>query len=120
VKIAIPRFGESVAPCFEHSATISLFTVEEAMVVEQVDFSLTTKNALDRVRLLTDQGVEMLICGGVQDRFEEIVLARGIRVISWVTGEVEELLSLFLRGRLVAGSGRLGGGDHGHNSPDEP
>lgn len=108
MKVAIPRFGEKVAPCFEYSATIAIFTIKNRKVMEQIDFTLQSKEALDRVRLLHDQQVDTLICGGVQDSFEDLVLAKGIRVISWVSGNVGELIDLFVRGELLSGSGRLG------------
>ena len=34
--------------------------------------------------------------------------AHGIRVISWVSGNVEELLERFIAGELTAGTARLG------------
>jgi predicted Fe-Mo cluster-binding NifX family protein len=107
VKVAIPRFGESIAPCFEYSATIAIFLIEDNQVKSQTDFALQSQRAFDRVRLLRDQGVDTLICGGVQDRFEDLVKATGINVISWVSGNVEELLNQFLCGKLHAGTGRL-------------
>ena len=100
-KIAIPRFGELIAPCFEYSATVALFVVAEGRVIEQRDFVLQSRRELDRIRLLRDQEVDTLICGGVQDRFEDLIRAHGIRVVSWVSGSVEELLESFLRGELV-------------------
>jgi predicted Fe-Mo cluster-binding NifX family protein len=108
MRVAIPRFGEEVAPCFEYSATIAIFTLRGGKVIEQKDFALQSQEALDRVRLLRDQGVDTLICGGMQECFEDLVRANGIQVISWVSGNVDELLERFLAGRLVAGSGRLG------------
>jgi predicted Fe-Mo cluster-binding NifX family protein len=103
VKVAIPRFQERVAPCFEYSATIAIFTIEEGAVVDQRDFALQSRRDLDRVRLLNDQEVGTLICGGLQESFEDLVKARGIHVISWVVGEVEDVLGRFLRGELASG-----------------
>jgi predicted Fe-Mo cluster-binding NifX family protein len=108
MKVAIPRFGESVAPCFEYSATVAIFTLRGRQIVSQVDFALQSHDPLDRLRLLRDQGVGTLICGGVQDRFEDLLEASGIRVISWVSGNVEELLEQYLDGRLCSGTARLG------------
>jgi predicted Fe-Mo cluster-binding NifX family protein len=116
--VAIPRFGEDVAPCFEYSATIAIFDVRRRRVVQQRDFRLQSRVALDRVRLLRDQGVDTLICGGVQDSFETLVEANDIRVISWVSGSVEQLLDRFLQGELVPGSGRLGGSKEPANPPE--
>jgi predicted Fe-Mo cluster-binding NifX family protein len=103
VKVAIPRFEEEVAPCFEYSANIAIFTIRGRKVVAQKGFPLQSRDAFDRFRLLRDQQVKTLICGGVQDFFEDLLRANGIHVISWVTGSVDELLDLFIRGRLSPG-----------------
>ena len=107
MKVAIPRFEENVAPCFEYSATITIFEIENRRVIDQTDFTLRSRDVLDRVRLLRDQGVDILICGGVQDRFEDLVTASGVRCISWVTGAVDDLLDMYVQGKLVPGTGRV-------------
>ena len=43
-----------------------------------------------------------MICGGVQERFEDVIRARGIKTISGVYGTVDELLDLFIQGKLRA------------------
>ena len=103
MKVAVPRMGETVAPCFEYCATMAIFTVYEQAVTDQVDFPLRSREPFDRVRLLRDQQVDTIICGGVQDHYEDALRASGIQVISWVSGSVDDLLGLFLRGQLVSG-----------------
>jgi predicted Fe-Mo cluster-binding NifX family protein len=98
--------GETVAPCFEYCATMAIFTIEDGRITDQIDFPLCSKEPLDRVRLLRDQDVETIICGGVQNVFEDLVRASGVQMISWVSGSVDDLLELFTRGRLVAGTDR--------------
>jgi len=108
LKIAVPRFGENVAPCFEHTTTISIFWLDEGQVSRKRDFTLVSHEPLDRVRLLGDRQVDTLICGGIQQRLEDMLETRGIRVISWVKGAVDDLVAQFVKGELVAGSARLG------------
>jgi predicted Fe-Mo cluster-binding NifX family protein len=95
--------GDAVAPCFEYCATMAIFTIRDGRVAEQMDFPLRSREPFDRVRLLRDQQVETVICGGVQEIYEDSLRAVGIRVISWVSGSVDDLLGLFLRGQLVPG-----------------
>jgi predicted Fe-Mo cluster-binding NifX family protein len=95
--------GESVAPCFEYSATIAIFTIENGVVTDQIDFPLRSRDPFDRVRLLRDQEVDTIICGGVQENYADSVRGSGIRVISWVSGSVDDLLDLYIRGQLVPG-----------------
>jgi predicted Fe-Mo cluster-binding NifX family protein len=101
VRVAIPRLGESVAPCFGHCSIMAVFTVESGRVIDQIDFRLQSREPFDRVRLLRDQQVDTIICGGVQDVYEASLRANGIQVISWVSGSVDDLLALFVRGQLV-------------------
>ena len=108
MKIAIPRFGESVAPCFEHSCTMAIFTVEDGQIIDQSDVPLQSRVPFDRIRLMKDKRVDTVICGGVQASYEDMLGANDIQVISWVSGKVEDLLSLFMQGRLVPGTARLG------------
>jgi len=106
VKVAIPRMGESVAPCFEYCATMAIFTIANGAVADQVDFPLRSQDPFDRVRLLRDQEIDTIICGGLQDVYEDVLRTSGFQVISWVSGSVDDLLELFLRGQLVPGHGR--------------
>jgi predicted Fe-Mo cluster-binding NifX family protein len=99
--------GEYVAPCFEYSATVAIFTIGDSKsVIDQVDFPLRSRDPFDRVRLLRDQEVDTIICGGVQESYENSVRASGIQVISWVSGSVDDLLDLYLQGQLVEGPRR--------------
>jgi predicted Fe-Mo cluster-binding NifX family protein len=106
----MPRFGESIAPCFGYSVTITIFTIKRGKVVDQIDFHLQSSDMLDRVRLLRDQQVGTLICGGLQERLQDMLETNGVRVISWVSGRVDELLDCFLRGELVARTECFGAG----------
>jgi predicted Fe-Mo cluster-binding NifX family protein len=104
----MPRFGELIAPCFGYAATITIFTLKRGKVVDEVDFCLESSEILDRVRLMRDQRVGTLICGGLEQCLADLLEASGVRVISWVSGRVDELLDSFVRGTLVAGSAQLG------------
>ena len=103
MKIAIPRMGESVAPCFEYCTTMAIYTMTESGSTEQVDFPLMSREPLDRVRLLREEGVDTVICGGMQEVYEDLLKASGFQVVSWVSGAVEDLLNTFLRGDLRSG-----------------
>ena len=104
----MPRSGESIAPCFGYAVTITIFTIKRGKVIEEVDFCLQSSEILDRVRLMRDQRVGTLICGGLEQCLADLLEASDVRVISWVTGRVDDLVECFMRGELVAGSAHLG------------
>jgi predicted Fe-Mo cluster-binding NifX family protein len=105
-KVAIPHYRDEIAPCFEATAAITIFTIRQNTIVDRICFALQSREALDRVRLLRDQEVTTLICGGLQSAFEDLLRASGIRVFSWVSGGMDDLLDLFLEGQLVPGAER--------------
>jgi predicted Fe-Mo cluster-binding NifX family protein len=96
--------GETVAPCFEYCATMAIFDVADSGAVEQVDFPLKSREPFDRVRLLRDQKVDAVISGGMQSFYEDLLKASGFEVISWVSGMIDELLALYIRGELAPGT----------------
>ena len=104
MKIAIPRMGETVAPCFEYCVTMAIFDVAVSGAVDQVDFPIQSREPFDRVRLLRDQKVDTVICGGMQSFYEDLLKANGFEVISWVEGSVDDLLALYIRGELESGT----------------
>jgi predicted Fe-Mo cluster-binding NifX family protein len=83
---------------------MAIFTIAESGEMDQVDFPLRSRDPFDRVRLLRDQKVDTLICGGIQALYEDLLRASGFEVISWVSGLVEDLLSTYLAGDLVSGA----------------
>jgi len=82
---------------------MSIFVLEGERVVEQIDYTLRSRDPFDRLRLLRQQEVDVIICGGVQEAYEAALAAYGCEVITWVSGEVDDLLELYMRGRLVPG-----------------
>jgi predicted Fe-Mo cluster-binding NifX family protein len=106
----------------EYCATMAIFTIENDRIVEQTDFPMRSRDPFDRVRLLRDQRVGTVICGGIQDIYEDALRASGISVISWVSGAVDDLLELFLRGRLMAAAAApaMGSADARSAPPSAP
>lgn len=103
MRIAIPRMGEMIAPCFEHCSTMAVFWTDDAGRLDQIDYPLRSRDPFDRVRLLRDREVDCVICGAIQDIYEDVLRTSGFEVISWVSGFVEDLLTLYLRGHLESG-----------------
>lgn len=100
----MPRMGEMIAPCFEHCSTMAVFWIDTDGALDQIDYPLRSREPFDRVRLLRDRKVDCVICGAIQDVYEDVLRTSGFEVISWVSGFVEDLLALYLQGRLESGT----------------
>ena len=57
----------------------------------------------DKVQLLKEAKVDLLICGAISKELESLILSEGIEVDSFVAGEIEHVLRAFSAGALRDG-----------------
>ena len=101
MKVAIPTFNSRVSPRFDFAAKVLIATIENGTVVDREYFSLTNLNTIRRSSLLREQGVAVVICGGISNFSVRLLSENGIKVIPMVAGELEDVLEQFAIGHLV-------------------
>jgi predicted Fe-Mo cluster-binding NifX family protein len=102
MKVAIPTFNSRVSPRFDFAAKVLIATIENGKVVDREHFALTNLNTIRRCSLLREQGVAVVICGGISNFSVRLLSENGIEVIPLVAGELEDVLEQFAVGHLVA------------------
>lgn len=100
MKVAIPMFNSRVSPRFDFASKLLVATIDSGKVLDRKEFPLANLNPIRRSSLLIEQGVNVLICGGISDFSVRLLMGNGIEVIPMVIGEVEEVLNLFIDGNL--------------------
>jgi len=98
--VGVPNWQGRVSPVFD--------VAERLLVVEFLDGCETSRRLepLDqtrpqfRVERLAALGVDVLICGAISSPLQQLVIGRGIRVLSQICGDVEEVLVAFHDGTL--------------------
>jgi predicted Fe-Mo cluster-binding NifX family protein len=101
VKIAIPMFNTRVSPRFDFASKILVTTIDRGKVTDRETYSLINLNPIRRAGLLSDLGVNTILCGGISDFSQRLIAANAIEVIPMVQGEVEEVLDLFINNKLT-------------------
>lgn len=96
-RIAIPVFQNRVSPVLDWSTRILIFEPMEDRKMRQ---KLRNAHPLALVDHLEELLIHVLICGGISAHLFTLVKNRGIRVIPWVAGDVDEVITAFLDGRL--------------------
>ena len=102
MKIAIPMFNSRVSPRFDFASRMLIATIDNGKVVERREHSLTNLNPIRRSALLSELGINVLICGGISGFSVRLLMGNGIEVIPMVAGEVEDVLNLFINDNLNA------------------
>jgi predicted Fe-Mo cluster-binding NifX family protein len=113
MKIAIPLFGSRISPRFDFSPEMWIVEVEKGEVVREEKLFTGNLNIFQRLEQITSNGVDRVICGGIDGFSRNELGCRGIDVVQDITGDAEIVFDHFMRGRLRSGlccEGRRGKG----------
>jgi predicted Fe-Mo cluster-binding NifX family protein len=103
MRICIPAEGDEVSQHFGHTPEFVIFTVEDGKVVSKEVLRSPGHEPGLIPRLMGENGVDVVITGGLGRRAQGMFDEMGIRVISGVSGSIEDAIRGFLDGTLVAG-----------------
>ncbi|AEJ60984.1 Dinitrogenase iron-molybdenum cofactor biosynthesis protein [Spirochaeta thermophila DSM 6578] len=101
MRVAISEWNGVVAPVFDASQKVRIFD-EGSGHGEVREFSSPLPSA--KVYELLGWGVDLLICGAISRPLAEMLESAGVRTVSFVRGEVEEVWEAWNQGRLATGS----------------
>ena len=103
MKIAIPLFGDRISPRFDFSPEVWIIEVEKGEVLRQERLSTANLNLPQRLEQIASNGVDKVICGGIDGLCQNQLGSKGIDVVQDVIGDAEIVFDLFMRGRLRPG-----------------
>ena len=92
MKIAVPLFKERVAPYFGTSSKILLVEMQGDAIAREATWEVGGEGAMEIARRLVDLGVEKLICGGIQHRYKNWLVGRGVTVVENQRGPARDLV----------------------------
>ncbi|SHJ48949.1 NifB/NifX family molybdenum-iron cluster-binding protein [Desulfofundulus thermosubterraneus] len=98
--VALARWGGRISPLFDVTQEALVVDIGRGGLISRRQVRLDDPGWPSRVEQMVHLGVEVLICGGISNFLYHQLVARGIQVIPWVTGDVEEVLQAYLQGRL--------------------
>ena len=97
IKIAVPLFGERVSPYFGVSSKILLVETVGEKIASKTTWEMTEQSAVEISRRLVAFGVNILICGGIQNIHKQSLTHHGVWVVDNQKGNAEELLAQMIR-----------------------
>lgn len=108
--IAIPKEGDYVCPHFGHCEQFVLYEKEAGKIKAIIDNPGHTPGFLPV--FLKEQGVHLVIAGGMGGRAQELFAEQGIETIVGISGTVDDAIQKYEQGLLVS-TGQVCS-DHGH------
>ncbi|MBW2459415.1 MAG: NifB/NifX family molybdenum-iron cluster-binding protein [Deltaproteobacteria bacterium] len=109
-RLAIPLFGDVVAPRFGFADEFLVAEVQDGSVVSTERLTMDGAAWPERLAKLAASGVGLLLCGGFNRRFWPVADSHGIRVVWGLAGRADQLIDAFCRDGLhgVQGPFRTG------------
>jgi predicted Fe-Mo cluster-binding NifX family protein len=85
-----------VSPVFDFCRQLLVIEVLEKGPPEVFNVDWSDSNIRNRAHRLKELKVDTLLCGGISRELSGDVRRNGIRVIPWISGGINEVLSAFL------------------------
>ena len=118
MKTAFTFWNNRIAPVFDTARQIRVIETESGQIISETLETLKFDLPVQKALRLSDLGITTLVCGAISKPLNEIVTAYGIRVISFVAGELQEVINAWHAGNLEPGAFAMPG--CGERPPQSP
>jgi len=109
LKVAVPAFGNRVAPRLECAGLLLVADIRDGQMAERKSYPLWQPSLHALLGLLLSLGVEVVICGGISGFMARHLQAAGIKVFANIMGDVNSALGMFAKGDLRQGWRQIAG-----------
>ena len=100
MKVAIPIWEDRVSPVLDTASRLLVIDVENRQETSRSETYLEGLDLFRRCFRIQNLGVDILICGAISRPYFRELAATGIRVISGISGNPEDVLKAYLKGTL--------------------
>ena len=112
MKIAVTYDNGNIFQHFGRTENFKVYEVEDNKVVssEVIGSNGTGHGAL--AGLLAEEGVDVLICGGIGGGAQAALTEAGIELVAGASGSTDEAVETYLRGELISTGSNCNHHDH--------
>ena len=100
MKIAIPTWNGRVSPVFDTASRLLVVEIKEESETARFETDISEHFLPSKSMRLTGLGIDTLICGAISRPLAYMITTAGIKLIPWISGQVEELVQAFLTNTL--------------------
>lgn len=97
MKIAITCWGSRVSPLFDTTRKVIIIDIDASGIQSSGEVDISLVKPFFRAGFLQDMGVEVLICGGISECYHQQLSALKIKVVPWISGEIDEIISEYVK-----------------------
>jgi len=94
---------------FDTAARLLLLDVEGGLEVSRTEQFIGGLSLPARTHRLAELGVDVLLCGAISRELESMLAASGTKVVPWVSGNVDDVMSCYISGKPLDGRFQMPG-----------
>ncbi|MBN2007895.1 hypothetical protein JW960_00970 [candidate division KSB1 bacterium] len=110
--IAIAAYQNRIASLLDSAENLIMLDSPDYCLSNASQIDICGKSNNEIVQLLAEQNIKILICGAIHDCVWQQIEARHIKVIPWVTGNIQNVVQAFITDTLASSAflmpGRFG------------
>lgn len=103
MRTAFSLWNERIAPVFDVARHLWIVDAADGCIISQTGRRFSSDDPQERALRLTTLQVEQLVCGAISRNAHHALVERGIRVISFIAGDLEHVIHACLSDQLSSG-----------------
>ena len=120
MKIAVTYENGNIFQHFGHTPQFKLFTAENGTVTDEKVIDTLDSGHGALAGLLAEQGVNVLICGGIGGGAAAALAEHGVELVAGISGEADAAAAAYLRGELKSSGANCDRHGASHACDDHP
>ena len=105
MKLAVMLYGRRVSPRFGYSQRALIVEIDDHQEIHRRNVVVKSYHPEQIPEVLRNEGVDLVIAGGINRQFQDLFQDHGIAVIWGIIGDVDDVLAAYQAGQLVVGMG---------------
>ncbi|MFO7963687.1 MAG: NifB/NifX family molybdenum-iron cluster-binding protein [Desulfobacterales bacterium] len=102
MKVALTVWENRISPVFDSARTLLIAEIKDKKIVKRDYERLNPELPTTYVGRMTDSGISALICGAISQVPAGIIESAGIKLIPFVSGDVEDILAHYSKGMPIS------------------
>jgi predicted Fe-Mo cluster-binding NifX family protein len=100
MKAAFSCWGDRIAPVFDTARQLHVVEIVSGRIVSERREPLAQDQPLQKIQRLVELGMGELVCGAISAPLQAMIADRGIQVVPFVAGDLQEVIPAWLKGGL--------------------
>ena len=99
MKIAVSTWNGRISPVFDVSRHMVVVEIDQGIIQRKSEESLD-EDLGRKVEKISGNGIQLLICGAISQILADVLALRGVQIIPFITGNVDEVIQAYLADQL--------------------